>query len=118
LDILVCYYKLLSKQQAEESNSYKKLIQQIEPPLLDGDNFKKLLSMVDNTFQSAVRRTYTSFTSPGSSLISKKERDELIAKYKSIMPNHYLTTKKMMGINIKENLSRNEPLKESSFYDK
>ena len=118
MEVMLCYYKSLSKQKSEEAVYYQNLVIQLEPPLLDGDNFHNLLSFVDKTFQNGIQRTYTQFCSLGGCIIDTNERDKLISRYKTVMPNHYKMIKLMMGIKSYENLSKNDALKQTHFYDK
>ena len=116
--MLNCYYKALNKQRVSECLQLKNIINAIEPPLLVGDAYDNLLSTVDNTFKNAIKNTYTRFCTLGGCLISSKERNNLIALYKKSMPSHYDTIKKIMGINLKEGLTRNKALKDTGFYDR
>ena len=53
-------------------------IVQLEPPILDGDKFNKLICIIDNKFYHAIKRTYSSFCELGRCLTAKKDRNSVI----------------------------------------
>ena len=90
----------------------------IEPPLLKGNSCNKLLETIDCMFKSALKKTHTNFCMLGSRLMSVHERDKMIKMCKSLMPNHCETTKQMMGIDSKDQLTKNKTLVDNGFYDR
>ena len=64
------------------------------------------------------KKTYSSFCDLGSCLITCEDRNHVIYKHKLVMHNHCQTIKNMMRIDRRENLSKNEALKESLHREK
>ena len=90
----------------------------IEHPLLKGNSCNKLLETIECMFKSAIKKTYTNFCMIGGRLTSVGERDKMIKMRKSSMPNHYETSKQMMRIDSKEQLTKNKTLADNGFYDR
>ena len=61
LELISLCHKLLSKSVGNDSISLCKVIMQLEPPILDGDKFNKLLHAIDDAFRHAIERTCSSF---------------------------------------------------------
>ena len=93
---LIClWHKASLTQSLEEASSMRKIIIQLEPPMLNGDNFNKLLSAIDCVFQRAIRRICTEFSDIRGYLITDNERSAMINKHKCLMPNHCSMSKKL-----------------------
>ena len=90
----------------------------IKPPLLKGNSCSKILETIDCMFKSTTKKTYTNFCILGGRLMSFDERDKMINMHKSLMTNHCETTKQMMGIDSKEQLTKNKTLVDNGFYDR
>ena len=118
LELLLAYCKSVSKQKAEEAAMCENLVAELEPPLIDGKSHHKLLLCIGATFRDAMQKSCTAFSNLGGAAIDVDARNNMIEACKTTMPNHYKMVKRMMGVNGYENLSKNDLLKQSLFYDK
>lgn len=118
LELVSLHCKALAKHKSEESSLLRRSILQLEPPILNGDSCNKLLHFIDRIFRKGIERSCASFCELRDSIAPIDERNEMIEKCKTIMPNHCKTIKKMMGIDKKDKLIKNEALRDRFYCDK
>ena len=61
LQLISLHHEVLSKNKIEESSNVQKITMQLEPSILEGNKFHKLMSTIDDAFKSAIKRTCASF---------------------------------------------------------
>ena len=89
----------------------KTLIHTYEPAVLHSTHFTQLIHTIDNFFKVTIEKSFHSFTSINTPLVSDKQLGILIDLYRTTLPNHYQTMKTMYSYQKKENLIKNMHLK-------
>ena len=68
--LLLCYYRAVMSQQTIVTKHLKNTIAEYEPILLQGDEFVRVLQMIDKMYYMGLQECYTEFTSIGSPIVS------------------------------------------------
>ena len=100
-------------KKTENTNN---MIEKIE--FVNEANLKLLLDTIESKFSDAINECFTTFSDISSPILSVSDIDELIELYKTQLPLHYRTMSRILGIDQKQNVTRNLHLVQSGYYDR
>lgn len=116
--LVIAYYQATKKQKQSETKALSDALEIMQPVQLDGDDFRSLLSEIDNTFKNAIHETYLFPQCITKPLLTREQVLNMVNIYKAKLPQHHKLMNAILGFNTKENLLANLHLKDSQYYDR
>ena len=116
--LLTCYYRAMLTHSSTLLLETRNLLAIYEPVVLEGVQYHKLLTLIDERFKVAIEKTYCQFCSINKAILSNEDINDLISKYKTFLPRHYETMRRMMVFDKKESLQRNKHLTIMNVYNR
>ena len=116
--LLSSYQRSIIAGRTEKLSACREILQSIEPALLCGDNFLKLIKNIDLAFRQEIDTCYSKFCSFSEPILSRSAILLLVGEYKRCLPNHYNTMKTIFGFDKKENTDKFSHLRDNFYYDR
>ena len=111
-----CYYRTMfniARSILKKTEKTTNMIEKIE--FVNEANLKLLLDTIESKFSDAINECFTTFSDISSPILSVSDIDELIELYKTQLPLHYRTMSRILGIDQKQNVTRNLHLVQSGY---
>ena len=120
--LMSCFYRTQLKQKQLELVKNTTAVENTnkvqEEILFEGTKYNNLITDIDITFKNAIISTYTSFCVLGDPLVSANQINVLVERFKIEMKVHYYMMKRILGIDKKERLTKNNHLVTTGYYDR
>ena len=117
-NLLLKYFMVQSQKKQIENTVIKSNVVNNISNNFDRVTYNYVNSIIEQTFYEAIERCYKGFNKITQPLLSRVEVNKLVDIYKENLCQHYKLQMKMFGFAQKQELSRNQHLKDSGYYDK
>lgn len=116
--LLCTYYKYLTKFKQVQLWECEKAMKIGDTPVLAGEEYEKVITLIDNTFQNAISGCYHQFCSFAEPLVSRESISKLIDIYKECLPTHYNNMHTQFQFDTKEGQQQFSHLRNTGYYDR
>ena len=113
-----CFHRANSEATSALLTELKKTLHLYEPAILTGETYRSLLCSIDETFRRAIETSFYTFSSINAPLITSESVNKMANSYKTKLPNHYDTMKKMFNYDKKSNQVKNYHLEMNNYYNR